>query len=230
MDTACLCIQCGKHFKTVRTLTQHQKIHSYLRPHVCEVCNKSFVRKDTLQEHVKAHDPSKSNYVCQECGKMFGRRFSLQAYVMHHTPENRFACTMCGKTHLTKSNLERHKETHGPKEKWAGTSTSRSRNVSRHVHILFYSEGLAQTRVLSHQSGHKIRKVNADWILEYLHRIKKVLIRGTAIVQLIHTFFLEYTESRISRNTVNVIDVNMHLRFVCTILCHINHHEPARII
>ena len=117
MDNACLCIQCGKHFKTVRTLTQHQKIHSGLRPHVCEVCNKSFVRKDTLQEHVKAHDPSKSNYVCQECGKVFGRRFSLQAHVMHHTPENRFACTMCGKKYLTKSNLERHKETHNPKEK-----------------------------------------------------------------------------------------------------------------
>ena len=31
-----------------------------------------------------------------------------------------------------------------------------------------FGPGLAQTRVLSHQSGHKIRKVNADWIFKVL--------------------------------------------------------------
>ena len=49
---------------------------------------------------------------------------------------------------------------------------------SKYVHYIMFCRlllcfcgfgpGLAQTRVLSHQSGHKIRKVNADWIFRVL--------------------------------------------------------------
>ena len=112
-NNGCVCVDCGKSYKTMKSLAVHRKSHTGLRPYSC---HKSFVRKDIMQEHARGHDPTQPNYVCQECGMGFARRFSLQAHIFHHNPDNRFKCSLCQKSHLTRSNLRRHEETHAEKQ------------------------------------------------------------------------------------------------------------------
>ena len=111
-----MCVECGKIFKNIRTLSQHRKIHTGLRPYKCQICGKSFVRKDVMLEHFRAHDPSSALYVCQVCGKTFARRFSLQTHMMHHAPHKKYACTVCQKLFFTRSNLKEHEEIHQDKK------------------------------------------------------------------------------------------------------------------
>ena len=117
MDGSCICPDCGKHYKSTKTLSVHRKTHTGLRPYTCDTCNKSFARKDVFGEHVKAHDSSKANYVCQECGKVFARRFCLDTHLLHHKPDKKYSCAVCTKTYFTLSNLRQHEETHQEKKK-----------------------------------------------------------------------------------------------------------------
>lgn len=111
-----VCVDCGKTYKSAKTLAVHSKTHSQDRPHVCPVCSKSFVRKDVYSQHMRAHDHQHPKYMCQECGKCFTRRNCLQAHHLHHMPEKKHACKICQKTYFTKINLKRHEATHEEKK------------------------------------------------------------------------------------------------------------------
>lgn len=51
----CLHDGCGKEFKKTRNLIIHSRVHTKIRPHICQFCNKGFTQQCNLKKHVELH-------------------------------------------------------------------------------------------------------------------------------------------------------------------------------
>jgi uncharacterized Zn-finger protein len=51
----CLHEGCGKEFKKTRNLIIHSRVHTKIRPHICQYCNKGFTQQCNLKKHVELH-------------------------------------------------------------------------------------------------------------------------------------------------------------------------------
>ena len=51
----CLHEGCGKEFKKTRNLIIHSRVHTKIRPHVCQFCNKGFTQQCNLKKHIELH-------------------------------------------------------------------------------------------------------------------------------------------------------------------------------
>ncbi|CAI2368314.1 unnamed protein product [Moneuplotes crassus] len=51
----CLHDGCGKEFKKTRNLIIHSRVHTKIRPHVCQYCNKGFTQQCNLKKHIELH-------------------------------------------------------------------------------------------------------------------------------------------------------------------------------
>ena len=64
------CQTCGRAFKELSTLQNHERIHSGERPFVCETCGKSFRQRVSYLVHRRIHT-GVMPYSCQLCDKKF---------------------------------------------------------------------------------------------------------------------------------------------------------------
>eukprot|EP00090_Calanus_glacialis_P001226 TRINITY_DN10854_c0_g1_i1.p1 TRINITY_DN10854_c0_g1~~TRINITY_DN10854_c0_g1_i1.p1 ORF type:complete len:251 (+),score=55.83 TRINITY_DN10854_c0_g1_i1:277-1029(+) len=64
------CPSCGRAFKELSTLQNHERIHSGERPFVCETCGKSFRQRVSYLVHRRIHT-GVMPYSCQLCDKKF---------------------------------------------------------------------------------------------------------------------------------------------------------------
>ena len=64
------CPTCGRAFKELSTLQNHERIHSGERPFVCETCGKSFRQRVSYLVHRRIHT-GVMPYSCDLCGKKF---------------------------------------------------------------------------------------------------------------------------------------------------------------
>lgn len=77
------CPQCGKRFRQIPHLRDHERLHSDERPFVCSVCGRSFVLAARLAEHARTHSGDKP-----------------------------YSCLLCDRTFRSLSNLGKHRKTH----------------------------------------------------------------------------------------------------------------------
>ncbi|XP_055634679.1 zinc finger protein 883-like isoform X2 [Toxorhynchites rutilus septentrionalis] len=102
------CVHCGRVFREISGLADHERSHFEERSFVCPICSRSYTRKDSYRRHVKLHSVEKDHYKCDVCGKGCRSKDNLNVHMRMHTGEKRFKCHMCDAVFAYPDKLKRH--------------------------------------------------------------------------------------------------------------------------
>eukprot|EP00057_Strongylocentrotus_purpuratus_P002936 XP_003725555.1 PREDICTED: zinc finger protein 26 [Strongylocentrotus purpuratus] len=104
------CGTCNKTFSTRQLLVKHQKIHSDVKPHVCETCGSAFTIKWYLNRHINIVHSDVYSYPCTICDKKFKAKTALSVHMQLHNVEGKvYSCDQCDAEFHVKRYLARHK-------------------------------------------------------------------------------------------------------------------------
>ncbi|KAG8446570.1 hypothetical protein GDO86_014138 [Hymenochirus boettgeri] len=91
------CPVCSRIYNMQKRLTQHMKIHSTEKPHMCDKCGKAFKKRYTFKMHLLTHLQcvGKSRYKCEFCEFICGDRKQLLNHQFTHMNDKPFKCNQC---------------------------------------------------------------------------------------------------------------------------------------
>nr|XP_033787679.1 zinc finger and BTB domain-containing protein 47 [Geotrypetes seraphini] len=132
------CITCGKAFKKLWSLHEHNKIvHGYAeKKFSCEMCEKKFYTMAHVRKHMVAHTRDMP-FTCETCGKSFKRSMSLKVHSLQHSGEKPFKCENCNERFQYKYQLRSHMSIHiGHKQfmcQWCGKDFNMKQYFDEHM-------------------------------------------------------------------------------------------------
>ncbi|KAG8228920.1 hypothetical protein J437_LFUL009143 [Ladona fulva] len=119
------CPTCGKGFKQMSQLRNHQVVHldrrrgeeegmptRWYTTKKCNICLKTYSDSKCLKKHIQAVHSKLRPYVCQVCGHMSARKAMLQMHLRQHTGEKPFHCGTCEFRTGDHNSLRRHRMRH----------------------------------------------------------------------------------------------------------------------
>lgn len=100
------CDICGSRKLTKSGLKLHMLFkHLRVKPHhLCTVCGKEFKEISGLKQHERSHLPDEEKLIheCHQCGKRFSQKPTLRQHIRLHTSEKTIICHICSKVSETK--------------------------------------------------------------------------------------------------------------------------------
>uniref|UniRef100_A0A670JY38 Zinc finger and BTB domain containing 47 n=1 Tax=Podarcis muralis TaxID=64176 RepID=A0A670JY38_PODMU len=144
------CITCGKAFKKLWSLHEHNKIvHGYAeKKFSCEICEKKFYTMAHVRKHMVGEDLSFMRTSClslfhssilslvQNCNERFQYKYQLRSHMSIHIGHKQFMCQWCGKDFNMKQYFDEHMKTHTGEKPYiceiCGKSFTSRPNMKRH--------------------------------------------------------------------------------------------------
>ncbi|KAM9577294.1 zinc finger protein 75D-like isoform 1-T4 [Trichechus inunguis] len=127
------CQHCGKSFRVMSDLINHQRIHTEEKRYKCQQCDRRFRWSSDLSKHLMTHQGIKP-HKCSWCGKSFSHNTNLHTHQRIHTGEKPFKCHECGKRFIQNSHLIKHQRTHTGEQPYSCIICKR--NFSRRSSLL----------------------------------------------------------------------------------------------
>lgn len=116
------CDECDSYrTDTLHKLRLHKQIHSDDKPYTCDVCGKGFRQISQMRNHQTIHsehrdtDPAKwyTTKECEVCKRVFANQKCMKVHMLAvHAKVRPFMCTHCGYTTTRKAMLQLHFRTH----------------------------------------------------------------------------------------------------------------------
>ncbi|XP_063063283.1 zinc finger protein 691-like isoform X2 [Engraulis encrasicolus] len=109
------CSECGKSFKTLKQLKEHQCGDTGQSTLSCPKCDKRFTSPGNLVRHQQQNHTKRKPYRCSLCNCRFRRREHLVLHQRTHTGERPHFCPRCQKAFSDPTHLRNHQRQHDTK-------------------------------------------------------------------------------------------------------------------